>query len=618
MKVNCLFCPVRRQNKRKVNKKMKQLDRIVIILSVTGFLIAATAKPGLAQSKSDSLIMSAMRDEINRSFNDLKDDADSKPFFISYTIANSKSFQISASLGALSRSKERQFKDWHARLMVGDYKINDENFSSIQPDEAVYRKTIQMPVEDDYDGIRRSLWLTTNNLFFSASRSYREKMSLIEEKQISEADLEIEDFSRTPVVKKRIYSSASKLDKAELENTAKKLSSLFIDHPEVYSSQVSISVFESTIYFVNTEGSEVQFPFSLTILTVQAQSITDDSDQLNKKIEYIASGPEKLPSEESIESDILKILDNLAALKSAPRFDDTYFGPVLVIGEIAAETMEKFLFSGSDALIANREVLQLGTQRSVFYNKSENNLQGQLGKPILASNLTITAEPGLKEYLGNKLIGSYDIDAEAVVPLEKLVLVENGVLKTLLNGRTPTREVPASNGHMRFHYNQLGLNQTVGPGVIKINASITLPLEEMKEELMKVAHEQGLDYALIIRSLDVGGFDKPFNFYRVDVQTGEEQLIRAVRLRNLTFLSLRRAPEFAETELIHNTLISVYQENSDDLSGIPCSFILPGAVLLKEVEMDSYRKPLTSLLPLIENPVIKLKQEEKAISVEKP
>ena len=580
----------------------------LIFLCITGNL--------RAQTVSDSVLMSAMRDELRRNYNDLASDSMVKPFYIAYTIANADNYFISASLGALNRSQEQRYKDWHVRLMVGSYEINDENFSSMQPESNEYRPTVDMPVEDDYPGIRRSLWLTTNNVYHSALKSYKSKMGLIENRKIEKSDLEIEDFSRAPVIKKRIYTDPLQISQTALEETARKLSAIFRDHPLIYSSSVVITVFTSTIYFINSEGTEVQFPMNITTLTAQAGSMADDSEHLNKKLTYIVSSPDELPPFDDLETDINEMIDNLLTLRNTPRFEDDYYGPVMIVGEVAAETFEGFLFSGTDALIARRENLQSGSQQSVYYEKNENSLQTKMGKMVLSGDLTITAEPFLKEYEGQPLLGSYEVDAEGVIPPEKLILVENGVLKTLLNGRTPTREVPLSNGHMRLDYSMMGIDKQTGPGVIRIQASNTLSLEDMKQELLRTAREQGQEYAMIIRSLETGGNDKPFNFYLVDVNTGEEKLTRSVRLSNLTLQSLRRSPRFSGSSLVHNTLHSTIRANRGDIAGIPSSFILPEAILLSDVELESYRKALTSQLPILDNPVGLYEHTEKTIQPE--
>ena len=557
------------------------------------------------QTLSDSIIMSAMRDELYRNMKGLHAKDFDDPFFIAYTIANVENAQIIGTLGALVRSDEYKYKDWQIRLMVGDYEINDENFSSSQPEETMFRPSIDMPVEDDYEGIRRSLWLTTNNVYFSAAQTYKNKMAQIEHKQLEETDLEIDDFSHAPVVKKYTENKAPLIDKQVLEDKIKSISQIFADYPDIYSSSVVISALRSTVYFINSEGSEIQFPFNITTLSVQAGTLSDDSERLNKNITYTVSAPDELPSVEEIIKDSRKMAENILTLKKTERYVDDYYGPVMIVGDVAAETLERFLFSGSDALIASRENLQSSNQMNISYEQNDNALQSRINKIILSKDLSIIAEPFLKKYQNIPLLGTFDIDAEGVIPPDSLTLVKDGILQTLLNGRTPTRQVPESNGHMRLSYSFRGLNKQVGPGVVRIVNSNPVDIKTMKQQLLDQAKEEGLDQVMIIRSLDVGGSDKPFNYYLVDVNTGEEKLVRSVKLKNLTMLTLRQSPVFSGSVLVHNTLLSLSGKSTNGLAGVPSSFILPDAILLKNIEMQGTRKPLTSMLPILDNPVRK-------------
>jgi hypothetical protein len=586
------------------------------LISITAIILIGCGpiQEIFSQSLTDTLIISAMRDELRRNYNDLAKGKTEKPFFISYTIANARSTVISATLGAISSSNSQPYKDWQVRVMVGDYNINDENFSYNQPEEMIYEGSIPMPVDDDYLGIRRSLWLTSNNVYESAARTYKNKIALIAHKQLEDSALEIPDFSHAPVTKVKYAGMPVGLNQTQLEQKARELSILFSEYPEIYSSSITINVFESMVYFINSEGTEVQFPCNITTLTVLAGTMSEDSERLNRNITYTVDKPERLPSNEAISSDILRLLDNLLSLKNAEPFDDEYTGPILMIGEAAAETMERFLFAGSDALIAYRENLESSDQMNMYYEHNDNSLQSKINKQVISKDLTITDQPFLDEYMGTPLIGTFRVDAEGVVPPTSLVLVENGVLKTLLNGRTPSRYVPESNGHMRFSYNFRGLTGQIGPGVIKISSKTTYSLESLKKELLKQAQEQGLDYAVIIKSLDVGGSDKPYNYYKVSVLNGEEKLIRSARLKNMTLQELRRAPLFSDSMLVHNTLLATNNDEGRGLSGIPSSFILPNAILIEEVELESFRKPLTSMLPIVNNPVGMLKEEQKTIS----
>jgi hypothetical protein len=582
---------------------------IGVIIALSGSLI----QPANSQAIADSVIMSAMRDELIRNYTELTANKTEKPFFISYTIANIHNTMVSATLGALNASGEQDYKDWQVRVMMGDYDITDENFSSDQPDEMVLRPRIEMPVENDYTGIRRSLWLTTNDVFNSAARTYKNKMALIAHKELGDSALEIPDFSHAPVVKMKLADSSSNADIHVMEQKAREFSELFNEYPDIYSSVITFSNFRATVYFINSEGTEVQFPFNVTSLLVQAGTMSDDSERLNKSLSYLVRNVNDLPDDADIKADIHKLIDNLLTLRTAERFNDDYTGPVLMIGQTAAESLEKFLFSGSDALIAYRETLESSNQMNMYYEHNDNSLQAKINKLVVSKDLTVSAQPFLTEYNGVPLLGHYTVDAEGVVPPQKLVLIDNGIMKTLLNGRTPSRYVPESNGHMRFDYNFRGLTNQVGPGVIVIKSNTTHAVGELKNELIKQTKELGLDYAIIIRSLDVGSSDKPFNYFKVNVADGSETMIRSARLKGMSLQTLRRSPLFSDKLMIHNTLLTTGNSNGKGMSGIPSSFILPDAMLLEDVEVESFRKPLTSMLPIIDNPVGKENPDQKTI-----
>ena len=168
--------------------------------------------------------------------------------------------------------------------------------------------------------------------------------------------------------------------------------------------------------------------------------------------------------------------------------------------------------------------------------------------------------------------------------------------------------VRESNGHNRFTIHGRGLSRRVGPSVIEITSTKSMPKESLKQKLIELAEEEDLEYAFIIRKAETGSFYQPVNIYKVNVKDGNEELVRSVTITSLAMKSLKKAECVSDSIIVFNTMISggyrgmsMYGESV--ISGIPSSFIVPDAVLIKELEIQGAGQVYTNKLPVLENPV---------------
>src|SRR5262249_58431810 len=76
-------------------------------------------------------------------------------------------------------------------------------------------------------------------------------------------------------------------------------------------------------------------------------------------------------------------------------------------------------------------------------------LAGKLGQRVAAPTLSLVDDPLLASGPGKApLLGNYRVDDEGV-PAQRVSLIEQGVLKSLLMSRTPRKQIARSNGHGR-------------------------------------------------------------------------------------------------------------------------------------------------------------------------
>jgi hypothetical protein len=581
---------------------------IKVLIVVLGVLSVGVS----GQAIADSVILSAMKHELARNMQSLVKKGYDKPFFISYTIADIKTAYASGSLGALTGSGENQYKDWNARVMVGDYSLNDENFVSNESQSSVSRVTHQMPIDDDYMGIRLALWSVTDNIYNSAATQYKQKKTLIKEDKVKEELLGISDFSKAEVVKKLQPLAQVNLDKLQLEKKAREYSRVFVKYPDIFNSNVTINQFYANIYFINSEGTEVTYPVQFNAIAVSAGTLTDKNESISRSLFYNSVSVNEWPDSELVISDIEKIVGDIHQSAKMEAFSDDYDGPVLYVGDVAANIFLSKLFSFDNKLVATRKPLKRKDQVGTYYDDSSTGKEWKVGKKVMSRDISIIDNTSMKKFGNTALWGAYSVDAEGVVPPDSLVLVENGFLKNKLNGRTPSKEVDSTNGHMRQSISYGGVQKSIAPGVVKVISSNPLPYNELKSKLIQMAKEEGLEYGILVKRLPVSASIAPVKIFKVMVETGEEIPIHAAKLATLDDKVFKDISGVSDSLVVYNTLFSGGVSaslapggvSSRSRGGMPISLIVPSAILFKEVDVEPVRIRYSNMRPIVPSPLL--------------
>ncbi|MGA2297646.1 MAG: metallopeptidase TldD-related protein [FCB group bacterium] len=600
-----------------------------------------------AEDSAQTIIQKAMKDELSRSMDKLSLENLKKPFFISYTIFDSKIMTIKASLGAIINSEEQPARNQLVKVLVGDYNLDNENYVNLDLGGSSgmlpFGISMVMPLENDYYGIRRSLWLSTDEEYKKAAENYEGKLSAMKQQNLSPED-SLPDLCKVKkVVINNINDTKSNFDKPKWENIAKELSALFKDYRAIFTSSVSINFNNSDIYFVNSEGTETAQKKTIAAIQVNASAIASDGEPLKDHVLYYEINPDVLPSLDNMKKDVKAMIDNLVALTKAPAFDESYSGPVLFEEQAAAEIFSQRVLSSNGGLQAERKGIYSNQQFLGFMNQSKDkSLEDKIGKKVISNTLSVKVNAQMSKMNDINLIGSYKVDAEGVVPNEELVLIDKGILKTFLNGRTPSLNVKQSNGHCGYRLLDNALFTGVGPSVIIVTSSETESRDGLKKKLIEKAKENGLKYTYIIKKVKCsntgasegfdlssimsfagnmqkkGGLSKPICINRINTETGVEELVRGASIDGLTINSLKKVIGASNNNYIYNTLhtessggfggifsfaMDIAGEATSGLNGKPASIILPDALLIDEVDIQKETRAVTSRKPIVENPV---------------
>jgi predicted Zn-dependent protease len=529
-------------------------------------------KPGLEE---EDILASAIKKEVDRSLNELKIEGLQSPFFIAYTLGDIKQLQVSASHGSLFASDLFHRRGSAARLLIGDYDCSDENFEGSTGGASGYDGT---PCLDNNEtGIRYTVWKDLDAIYKNAAETYEQKLSAIKQLNIPAKDLELPDWDKTPsVVMNALPRKKIDLNKSRYEEYVKAASEVFKDYSEILTSSASIQLTDALVYFYNTEQTEFRYPLSSVLFAAGVSAKTDEGEDLTSSFDLTFAHPDELPSIEDIRNQCRRLAEKLIEKVKAPKIEESYAGPVLFENLAVVSAFYSNFFYGEISLIANRKPI---TPSGISYGG--NGLEEMMNKRITAKEISIEDWTGTPEYKGVKLLGYAPVDGQGVIPPAKLTLVENGILKTLLSDRVPTPKVQHSNGHALL---SSSLNSSITAGVVRMTDTRTKSREELKNELLKLAEEEGYEHAYIVREVTNGG-SYPLELYQINIADGSEKRIRSASINNFDSQSFKNIVAVSDNELIHHTY---------DRSLI--TVIVPDAILFEELQIqsdrvDNFRKP---------------------------
>jgi hypothetical protein len=525
-----------------------------ILYSTFALLITFT----VSAQEENNVILKAMLDEMQRSMTTLEYANHQKPFYISYSVYDSKVFSVYGSLGAVFGSRDFKTRDKGIRILVGDYEFNDESLDNNQSSEGSAHE-IPMPLDDDYFGIRRSLWTSTDEVYKGAAQKFKKNQETLKEKNKPLAEVPHRTFAKMQPHRTIEPIPEYDIDSKKWEQYCRELSLHFADVESLEASNVMVTFTRTIRYFVDSEGTIAITPETVAVLRCNGQVKSKQNTPLSINITKYALTLDGLPSFADLEKEVKSSVSKLTFAPETKALDDEYTGPVLFVDEavLAVFTPTVFSLNASNAIQGQEN----------YEGESSSNVESKLGKNFIDPSISIKAMPALKSYEGKPVVGSFTMDGEGVRPAPEVILVDKGTLKNLMNDRTLTKPGQVANG-----FND-------GPGVIQISIEGGKALGELKQKLIAKAKAEGLTFAMIIKGN--GSSNGQSLFYKVDLETGAEELISPSRFKGLQSKELKRISG-TSTQTMHYVELG---------RGNLISAIIPQAVLIEEATVNPFKTP---------------------------
>ena len=475
-----------------------------------------------AQEAQPAKVLQAMKAELARSFETLKSQP-APPYFISYEITEDAVVSVTGSFGKIEQSSEDRRRQLDIDVRVGDFSLDNTHairsgfpgFSSFDS-----FSFIEMPIEDDPEAIRGTLWYYTDRKYKRAAEQLTQVKTNVQVKV--EQEDKSADFSREPPEKYAEEIPPLKADRHEWEEKIRKYTAPFARYGDIYEAQATFMADRETRWYTNTEGSEIQVSQVFYRLSIMAFTKAEDGMELPRYESYVAFTPEGLPDDAAVLKAVEKMIRDLQALRTAPVVDP-YTGPAILSGRASAVFFHEVFGHRIEGHRQKEE------EEGQTFKKKVN-------EKVLPESFSVFSDPTLGRLGSSDLVGAYHYDNEGV-RARRVTVVENGVFKNFLMSRSPIEGFPHSNGHGR---RQQGFPPVARQSNLLVQVTHPLTRDALKKMLLDQIKKEKKPFGLFFDDIQ-GGFTitqrtvpnafnvLPVMVYRV-YPDGREELVRGVDL----------------------------------------------------------------------------------------
>ena len=568
----------------------KSIQKIILAGVVLGLFFVQTpiGSPAVEEEtiSIDDTLLIAMMTELKRTQEKLRLPEQPVPYFISIWVQERATAFMYGKNGAITRVHP----DFHphriadVQIRVGNYETDNTNLplgSRFDYEEMFDEgewEISKLPIKGDETALRATLWLKSDRAYKKAIADYQKKKAL--QATMIETD-KVNDFSRE---KPSVFIGPVKeisFDQEKWERIIRKVTGYLASTSGIIEPTMKVEAERVTNYYVNTDGTILRTSDVFYTVYLKAWTRTKDGKKMNNFRHFFVRDPEELPDEQTLLSEAEAFRKELVALCDAEELKP-YTGPAILGPDVAGVFFHEAL---GHRLEGERQRMP----------ESGQTFKGKIGEKILPEFLTVTDDPTMERFNGKTLTGFYTYDDEGI-PGQKVVLVEKGVLKNYLMSRTPIKGFNKSNGHGRSASPFWGMKPVGRMANLIVESEKRVSLQKLKAMLIEEAKQQGKPYGLIIRHVKGGetntyasrGFfggsfqafkATPILVYKVDVETGEETLVRGVELVGTPLVSLEKVIATGDDMKVLNGTCGA------ESGQVPVSMVAP-SILTKQIEVQ--------------------------------
>ncbi len=550
----------------------------------------------LAVGAPDDPVVVGLEDEIARGLGSLSLPDAERPYHIGATLLDVAEMEVSATLGGVIAADRGDLRRLHAEVRVGNPEVDNSNFDTFE-DGFGSRSLV---LGDDPLAIRHDAWLLLDEGYKAAVEALAAKRAA--RRRRADVD-DTPSFVPGPVLTATAPPAAAP-DEEALTGIARRVSSAFLAFPDVEASRVVVQAAGGRRVMLDSRGTRLQEPVDQLSLRIAGRVRADDGATVVGSRLFVGSAGELTEAAWTAAAEDLA--SGLTAWSSYEVAKREYIGPVLFEGAAAAEVFRHLIvvpLSGTPP----EERAPRGSRLFAWDDDADGGAM-RVRRRILPAGWSVVDDPG--RFPGAPSSYAYDWEGEVA---QRVVLVEDGIVREHLMTRTPNRNQRASNGHARGPTGDLMRAMPSNLGILARRERTERRLHRLA---LRAAGDYDLDHYVVIReltdratrSLEAGpiitarslfgfgeeGLPAPVAAFRVYAD-GREEPVRGFSIRDLDTRALKDIVAAGRRES-HDVLL-----DRGPGGGIAVRIVAP-AVLFPEVELspaaDNVEKP-----PLLPSPL---------------
>ncbi len=442
---------------------------------------------GLAAAEPAPEIIEALELELERATK-LALQEEPEPWWVQLEIVDGGYYTAFAELGALMTDEELPHRVLRVEVRAGDESFDSANFDSFgEPDGVVQRG---LPVENDTIALQRELWLATDRAYKQAVEQLARKEAELE----GQAEERPAIWAADPVVD--LGGSARAVQADQIRSRVVAASGVLAEYPQFESGAAAGRDWQGLRAMVNSEGTRLAQPTGFAVLRVEAILKAEDGSRLRNGRWWVADSADGLPSIEVIEAEVRGMADWLVEVSTA-RVVKEYLGPVLFYEPASVELFRQL--AATEAI----GTPPAATGRGIFGEVVDKRPAARVGRRLLPAGWSIVDDPTADA------VGAYRYDMDGVAA-QRVVLVEDGVVRRVLQSRIPASPDGGSTGHGR----SLGSERREAqPSIVQVMPRRSRSLGALQRKGLRMAEQAGAEGLLVVRLLEPPAMSEDFEVF---------------------------------------------------------------------------------------------------------